>query len=264
MPYKMIILDLDHTLLREDQTISPANAAMLQRCQQADLALIIATGRMLHSALPYARKAQITLPIITCQGAMISSLDGDIYHQQVLENCLAQELLQLLQQYPLDVICCHNDHVFAASARKDFPYKDTLPKLGHHHLPLPEHIGDITPLKIGANGDPDIIAQANTAICTTFGQTVHAVQSSPFFLEITHPLATKSSAASLLAQRLDIVASEIIAIGDSMNDLDLLQYAGCGVAVANAVPQVLAAADYITASNEQDGVAQALEHLLFA
>ena len=106
------------------------------------------------------------------------------------------------------------------------------------------------------------IAQACAAVNAALGEAIHAVQSSPYFLEITHPAATKSRAAAILAQRLGIDHEEIIAFGDSMNDLDLLQFAGMGVAVANAAPQVLAAADYITDTNENDGVAKALAELL--
>ena len=109
----------------------------------------------------------------------------------------------------------------------------------------------------------DVIAQAQADIDAAFGQTVHAVQSSPYFLEITHPQATKSAAAARLAQLLAIDPSEIIAFGDSMNDLDLLQFAGCSVAVANAIPAVRTACSHITESNEADGVARALERLLF-
>ena len=262
MPYKLIILDLDHTLLKEDLTLSDHNARTLARCQAQGVSVTIATGRMLHSALPHALTAGGTLPIITCQGALLSTLSGAVINRQPLANQTARQLLSLLAPFPLDVICCHNDQVYAASAREDYRYQDTLPKLGHHHLPLPDDIGDIEPLKIGANGAPEAIAQACAAVNAALGEAIHAVQSSPYFLESTHPAATKSRAAAILAQRLGIDHEEIIAFGDSMNDLDLLQFAGMGVAVANAAPQVLAAADYITDTNENDGVAKALAELL--
>lgn len=81
MTYKLIISDLDHTLLREDHTLSEATIAAVRRCLESGIAVTLATGRRLPSALPYARQLGLTLPVITCQGAMLSTLDGQILHQ---------------------------------------------------------------------------------------------------------------------------------------------------------------------------------------
>lgn len=264
MTYKLIICDLDHTLLREDHTLSDATRRVIQRCLEADIGVTLATGRRFHSALPFARQLGLTLPVITCQGAMLSTLDGEILHQCLMEPTLAHQLLDTLARYPLEnIICCHEEHIYATQARPDAP--DPAGWIAAHpqHTPMPDNLGPIQPLKVGASGDPAVIAQAQADISAAFGPAVHAVQSSAVFLEITHPLATKSTAAAYLAQLLAIDPSEIIAFGDSMNDLDLLQFAGCSVAVANAVPVVQSACRYVTESNEQDGVARALERLLF-
>ena len=264
MTYKLIISDLDHTLLREDHTLSEATIAAVRRCLESDIAVTLATGRRLPSALPYARQLGLTLPVITCQGAMLSTLDGQILHQCLMAPALAHQLLNHLTRYPLEnIICCHEDQIYATEARSDA--RDPAGWIAAHpqHSPMPDDLGAIYPLKVGASGDPDVIAQAQADIDAAFGQTVHAVQSSPYFLEITHPQATKSAAAARLAQLLAIDPSEIIAFGDSMNDLDLLQFAGCSVAVANAIPAVRTACSHITESNEADGAARALERLLF-
>lgn len=265
MTYKLIIFDLDHTLLREDHTLSETTIDTVGRCQKAGIGVTLATGRRLPSALPYARQLGLTLPVITCQGAMLSTLDGQILHQCLMAPALAHQLLAQLTRYPLEnIICCHDDQIYATQARPDAP--DPAGWIAAHpqHTPMPDDLGAVHPLKIGASGDPEVIAQAQADIAAAFGQTVHAVQSSPYFLEITHPQATKSAAAARLAQLLAIDPSEIIAFGDSMNDLDLLQFAGCSVAVANAVPAVRSACAHITESNEQDGVARALKRLLFS
>ncbi len=264
MTYKLIILDLDHTLLREDHTLSAANIQAVQRCLQAGIGVTLATGRRLHSALPFARQLGITLPVITCQGAMLSTLSGDILYQQLLDNHLAQQMLTVLNRYPLEnIICCHQEAIYATQARADAPDPAGWVAAHPQHSPMPDDLDGICPLKVGASGNPEVIAQAQADISRQFASAVHAVQSSAVFLEITHPLATKSAACAHLAQLLSLKASEIIAFGDSMNDLDLLQFVGCSVAVANAVPPVLAACQYITKSNDEDGVAYALNRLIF-
>lgn len=263
MAYKLLILDLDHTFLSEDKTISRRNKLMVKRCLAAGIQVTFATGRLFPAALPYAQETVLTLPLISCQGAVISTLEGEVLYQQTLANQVAKNLLRLLLPLDLDVICCHENTVYAAGARADYQNKTKLAPFNHHHLPLPDDIGAIEPLKVGASGSSSEISRALALIHDHYGSSLHAVQSSPNFLEITHPSATKSVAAALLAQRLQIDPSEIIAIGDSMNDLDLLQFAGCGVAMANAVAEVKAVADLITASNEEDGVAQAIAQLIF-
>lgn len=264
MTYKLIILDLDHTLLREDHTLSAANAQAVQRCIKAGIGVTLATGRRLHSALPFARQLGITLPVITCQGAMLSTLSGDILHQCLMDTRLAQQVLATLSRYPLEnIICCHQDAIYATQARADAPDPTGWVAAHPQHSPMPDNLDGLCPLKVGASGSPEVIAEAQADISRQFGSAVHAVQSSAVFLEITHPLATKSAACAHLAHLLSLKASEIMAFGDSMNDLDLLQFAGCSVAVANAVPAVLAACHYVTKSNDEDGVACALERLIF-
>lgn len=260
--YKLAILDLDHTLLREDYTISPYSRSILQKCLAQGFLITFATGRMFHSALTYANAVDLNLPLITCQGAAVTALDGRRLYQQPLANSMAKAILNTLKPFQLDVICCHSDTVFAASARDDYPYQESLPTLNHHHQPLPDDIGNVSPLKIGANGTAAEINKALAAVVNLWGDDIHAVLSSANFLEITHRNATKSSAAAQLIHYLGLKPQEVIAIGDSMNDLDLLQFAGLGAAVANAAAPVLAAADQITASNDEDGPCRLLEQLI--
>jgi Cof subfamily protein (haloacid dehalogenase superfamily) len=88
---------------------------------------------------------------------------------------------------------------------------------------------------------------------------VHVTKSKPFFLEITDGSVNKGVALAALAEHYGIDQSEVMAIGDSLNDLEMINYAGLGVAMGNARPEIQARADIITASNEEDGVAEAIE-----
>lgn len=263
MSYKLIVFDLDHTLLKEDGSISSASQERISRCLANNIQVTLATGRMFHSALPYAQSLGLSLPLISCQGARVTALNGDILYQQPLHNGLAKNLLTLLLPLALDVICCHDEKVYARSARPGYNSNELLPPLHHHHLPLPEDIGIISPLKVGASGSPEAIETAWQLVSKHYGDQVHVTKSSPHFLEITHQQSTKSHGVHFLAQSLGIAPTEIMAFGDSMNDLDLLLYAGYGVAVANGIAELKAIADFITASNEDDGVAMAIDQLLF-
>ena len=106
------------------------------------------------------------------------------------------------------------------------------------------------------------LAEAEKMVMAKFGNKVAAVQSRNFFLDITDRRSTKGQALKLLAELKGIKQEEVIAFGDNYNDLDMLKYAGLGVAVANAREEVFAVADLITGANVDDGVAQVIEQYI--
>ena len=219
MTYKLIILDLDHTLLREDHTLSAANIQAVQRCLKAGIGVTLATGRRLHSALPFARQLGITLPVITCQGAMLSTLSGDILYQQLLDNHLAQQLLIVLNRYPLEnIICCHQEAIYATQARADAPDPAGWVAAHPQHSPMPDDLDGICPLKVGASGNPEVIAQAQADISRQFASAVHAVQSSAVFLEITIPLPPKAPPVAQMPSICSIRPAEKMPSEDARND----------------------------------------------
>lgn len=84
------------------------------------------------------------------------------------------------------------------------------------------------------------------------------VKSAPFFYEILHPLVSKGNAVKHLAEKLGFEREEVMCIGDNGNDLSMIEYAGCGIAMENSIPELKAAADIVTTSNNEDGVAHAI------
>lgn len=255
--YRLIVLDLDHTLLNEENKLSPANLNCLKHCMDQGLAVTFATGRTFSSALPFAKQAGLKMPMINCQGAAVTQMDGTVIRQKCLANPLARQILDKLLPMPVNLIYCHEDTVYAR--HHDLSRHQ---ERRSHHLPMPADMGDITPLKIGASGTEEAIHAAYQLISCQFGQTVHVAKSSPHFLEITDASATKSAAIAFLAQQLNIQREAIIAFGDSMNDLDMLSYAGTGVAMGNAINELKAIATYVAESNDNDGVAKMLHRLL--
>ncbi|NLW17483.1 MAG: HAD-IIB family hydrolase [Firmicutes bacterium] len=118
-------------------------------------------------------------------------------------------------------------------------------------------LGEAT--KVVAIGEPDLISQLLLEAKELFGDQLAINRSYPHFLEFGHPQATKAQALAWLGQRLGIEPEAMLAIGDGENDLDMIEFAGVGVAMANAPAAIQAAADFVTASNTEDGVALALE-----
>jgi Cof subfamily protein (haloacid dehalogenase superfamily) len=111
-------------------------------------------------------------------------------------------------------------------------------------------------------GDPTFLAEVEVHVKDILGDNFSVYRSDPYFLEVLPQGIDKAQCLGQLLHLLNMDVSEMIACGDGYNDLTMVQYAGLGVAMANAVPQVLAAANYVTASNDEDGVAQVVEKFL--
>lgn len=262
--YRMIAIDLDDTLLTKDLTISPRTKEYIRRAREAGVHVTLATGRMYQSALPYARELALNLPLITYQGALVK------------ETVSGEELLHL--PLPLDlareVISRIAPHFHTNVYVDDTLYVEKLTpeavQYGRVCGVVPHPVGDLlkfldrAPTKVLAVGKENELNILREQMQRYFGSALHITKSKPHFLEFSHPLATKGHALDMLARRWGLRADQVIAIGDSDNDLEMLDYAGLGVVMGNARPEVQARADYITRSNDEDGVAEVIARFVLA
>ena len=254
MTYKLIAADLDHTLLRSDGTVSDFTRETIRKCMDAGVGFTFATGRMYCSALPIARRLELTLPLITYQGALLKTLDGDVMHALHLPGDIAGELEEILRKSGMHYNIYSDEKLyFSTFGQKVMDYARHI---GVEPLAAPKGLGAIPVTQYGVFDEPERIMELKQKIDQQFGSSVHTVTSGGRVLEICHPMARKSYGLAQLAEHLGIRREEIIAFGDNNNDLDMLQYAGLGVAVDNAVPAAKEAADRVTASNNEDGVAR--------
>lgn len=256
---KLVALDLDDTLLRTDLTISPrAKKAIKEAVEQGTL-VTLATGRMYASALPYAQDLGLDLPLITYQGALVKYADGRVVHQQPLELKHAKALLKRLREYSFQINVYINDELYIEEESPELERYARVCKVPYHVVPNLVEAIKTEPSKILVIGDADKLDDLYKELTGDFRDIVHITKSKSFFLEFAHPLATKGRALHSLATSLGFTAEEVMAVGDSQNDLDMIKYAGLGVAMGNAVPQIKELARYITCKNDDDGVAEAIE-----
>ena len=260
MAYQLIAADLDRTLLRSDGTVSAFTKETILQCMEAGVGFTFATGRMYCSALPIARELQLPLPLITYQGALLKRIDGSVMHALHLPQDLAGELEEILRKSGMHYNIYADETLYFSSFGKQV--MDYARHIGVEPLAAPKGLGDIQVTQYGVFDQPEAIAALEQQIRTRFGDAVHTVISGGHFLEICHPMAQKSYGLAQLAAHLGIDRSEIVAVGDNNNDLDMLQYAGLGVAVENAVPAAKAVAKRLTASNDDDGVARLIRELV--
>lgn len=262
--FKLLALDLDDTLLGADFQISVENRLAIQRAVDSGVLVTLATGRMFRSALPYAKQLQIDLPLITYHGALIRAAAGEetLYHKPVPLRLARQvAALAAARNYHLNVYI--NDELFVAAENEFSRYYEQLAKV------KVTAVGDLSayletePTKLTIINRDGRLPEIKKELIEKYGEELAITISRPSFLEITNRLATKGQALHFLAEMHNIPREQVAAIGDSYNDLDMILYAGFGVAVANAWEEVRSAADIVTAANTDHGVAVFIKQYLF-
>lgn len=262
--FRLVVMDLDGTLLNERSEVSPRTRAVLQLAHDAGVDLTVATGRSYSLIRYFCGSLPLSGPQITFNGAVVVDpvSDKPIFLQAV-PQALVVPVLDFLSTENV-YTCFYTEHdIFV---RERAPLELALvppgcpPPIEQPHL---EDLAQLACLKIVVVADPARIDLLRPTAEQAFGDRLYVTQTAPVLLEFLHPAVSKGAALRKIIQDRGLRAEEVIAFGDSHNDLDLLQVAGTGVAMANATPEVLEAADYIALSNRQDGIAAALDELLW-
>jgi Cof subfamily protein (haloacid dehalogenase superfamily) len=261
LKYKLIVSDLDDTLLHDDQSISERTRRAIALAQARGIRFMIATGRMFPSALPFARELGLTGPIICCQGAQIADLEtGRSLREAAVPIEAAREVLRFLDGEGLYAqYYSTEDYFFEKECEQTALYHRLSGVKGRALGRKPAEALDFEPIKLLSIADPALIRQTYEKAAERFGGSLTVTISRSNYLEFSHPEAHKGAAVATVAEQLGLKAHEVMACGDAMNDLSMLRWAGLGVAVANGNDDVKARADAVTASNEGDGVALAME-----
>ena len=261
--YKLMAIDLDDTLLNDDREITPATRQALADAAAQGVIVTIATGRMYASASAIARELRMNVPLITYQGALIKNmLDGEVLYERTVPADVAQRVYAHcvehglhLQGYYNDQLYTRedNDKIIAYAQMSNIPYIVEPDFAGFMRQPQ---------TKLVIIDDPAKLNEIAGQYREWFGASAHVVKSKPHFLEIMHPEGTKGSALRFLASRFGCAIEQTIGIGDSWNDHDLVETAGLGVAMGNAIDALKQVADYITATNNEDGVKQVIDRFI--
>lgn len=263
---KLVAVDLDGTLLDNDRKISPRAKEAIQAVREMGIEVTLATGRMFFSARTYADELGLSLPLITYQGALVKvSGSGEVLYERHVDSILAQKVITLAKDHGLNVNFYVDDYVLVEELTA---YADTYARKFRAQF---REVGDLrkcahlSPLKllvIDYNEDDLILFEKKCR--REFGNTLYITKSMPEYLEYLHPEATKAAGLDAVVKHMGINPQEVMAIGDSYNDLEMLEYAGFSVVMENAREEIKAKADYITRSNDDDGVAEALDKLMQA
>lgn len=258
--YKLVALDMDDTLLNTSHEISPRTADAIRRATAQGVTVTIATGRMYCSARPFAEGLGLDVPLITYNGALIKGvLSGDTLFHCPIDASVAGEVLAFFRQQGWYLQSYVDDKLYVAEMNEHARYYEKLSKIPAIAAGDAFYTMQSAPTKLLTIAEPAEIARRRDILQPLFGDRLYIAISKPNFLEMVNPAVNKGMALARLAERLGIGREQVMAVGDSFNDLDMIEYAGWGVAMGNAPDAVKQRAQAVVGTNADDGVAEAFE-----
>ncbi|PKM76996.1 MAG: Cof-type HAD-IIB family hydrolase [Firmicutes bacterium HGW-Firmicutes-15] len=265
MSIKLVALDLDDTLLDTGLKISEDCVRTIQEVRKRGVRVTISTGRMYRSALPYAQQLEIDVPLITYQGAWVkNSLSGEVLYCKPVPRKLAIEVIKYFKVAGVHCHSYYNDQLVMESLSEEGRFYSQL--AGVEAVLVDDLIAQLDTgeaMKIMAiSYDEKQLLDIERNLKLNYGDNLHITRSKPYFLEVMHREANKAKALEVIARHFGIGRQEVMAVGDSYNDIEMIEWAGLGVAMGNAFQSVKEIADFVTASNEEEGVAEALRRFI--
>lgn len=272
MKYRLICLDIDGTLINSKYEIGERTKRALQLAQAQGYIVTLVTGRRFLSTVKYSRELELDLPIICNNGGLIAASNtGKPFHICTIPGEHAQRIFSVWTEYEVPVFAYRHTltppDIYSQNPGDHSRIKSYLDREGENIRVVPDIRTAFTwePLKIITYG------HRHTEKC--YYETRELYRNAPLhsfltdyegvaYLEIYPQQATKANGLRWLCNYYGINREQIIAFGDNLNDLDMLEWAGLGVAMGNALPEVKAMADKVTADRDEDGIAQTLEDVL--
>jgi len=259
MSIRAIAFDLDDTLLRSDLTVSDYTVNVLQRASERGIIILPASGRTRDSMFPTVQRIGCAAALISCNGADVWTTDRELLMQELLPVDLAHEVARFAAQR--GVYCqTYSPSRFFYSMENEYAvsYAQSSSLEG-------EYVGDLTAFirkpvtKLLMMDTPERIAALYAEARSLFDGRASLTCSKPYFLECNPLKATKGNALRWCAQHFGFAMNELLAFGDSLNDVSMLEAAGTGVAMGNAREDVKALGFPVCRTNDNDGVARYID-----
>lgn len=264
--YKLIALDMDGTLLNEEKQISPANYEAIQQARENGVKVVLASGRPLVGFKRYLEELNLISEneyAVAFNGALVQSSEGnEIISKTTLTVEDYKYLYELSKELKVNIHALTESMVISPKDNKYTRLEAEMNHISSEIIAVEDVAENTTIVKVMFIDEPELIEEIMEKIPEEVRNTYTIVRSAPFFLEFLHKSVNKGAGVAALAEKLNIKQEEVICIGDAGNDIHMIKYAGLGVAMGNAFPEVKKAANFITKTNEQDGVAHIINKFI--
>ncbi|WP_226527409.1 Cof-type HAD-IIB family hydrolase [Metabacillus niabensis] len=266
MSYKMIVLDLDDTLLRDDHSISVRTKDALMKAQELGVKVVLASGRPTFGMRHIAQELNLDH-----YGSFILSFNGGKIincstEEEMFSSTLSPEAIHKLYEVSVrEGVFIHTYMGDEIITQEENPYTDIEANLTGLPIKIvPNFVKAVNEpvVKSLMVGPPEQLKEVERKLQTELADEFSIMRSKPYFLEFTEKGVTKGTSLDQLIQACGIKREEIIAIGDSYNDLSMIEFAGLGVAMGNAPDDIKEIANFVTDTNMNDGVAKVVEEFI--
>ena len=270
MKYKLLVLDVDGTLLNDEREISKRTLAALLKVQQMGVRIVLASGRPTYGLMPLAKTLElgnyggVVLSYNGCQ--IIKAQNGEILFERRINPEMLPYLEKKARKNGFAIFTYHDDTLITDSPDNEYIKNEAL--LNNLKIIREDEFStaiDFAPCKCMLVSDKEkALIGLEQHWEKRLAGTLDAFRSEPYFLEVVPCGVNKANTLGALLEHLGVTREEVIAVGDGVCDVTMLQLAGMGVAMGHSQDSVKVCADYVTASNEEDGVALAVEKLILA
>ena len=270
MKYKLLVLDVDGTLLNDEREISKRTLAALLKVQQMGVRIVLASGRPTYGLMPLAKTLELgnyggfVLSYNGCQ--IIKAQNGEILFERRINPEMLPYLEKKARKNGFAIFTYHDDTLITDSPDNEYIKNEAL--LNNLKIIREDEFStaiDFAPCKCMLVSDKEkALIGLEQHWEKRLAGTLDAFRSEPYFLEVVPCGVNKANTLGALLEHLGVTREEVIAVGDGVCDVTMLQLAGMWVAMGHSQDSVKVCADYVTASNEEDGVALAVEKLILA
>lgn len=263
--YKLVAIDLDDTLLNNEGIISEKNKEAIQRAENAGVKVVIVSGRSYASTKQLIKELALPNLTVSLNGAYIQDpADDRLVASFPIDQSITQELIEDIEPFDVHINYYHGEKVFCQRQSEQALFYSQMNNIQIDYIDsLAELSKTVQAGKLLMSDDREKLKQIRDLLQEKYGDQLNIVFSKPFFLEATDKNASKGTALLKVAEMYGITPQEIIAIGDSENDISMIRNAGLGITVANAKENIKKEADFVTLSNNESGVAYAINKFIF-
>lgn len=265
--YKGVFIDIDGTLIRSDHSLSQITIGVIQRVKQMGIKVVLVSARPLHGILSISKQIGFSdVPIASLNGSYIA-LDELVLYNKIIEVQLLSQLYNKLKNYNVSIIYYQQMKWFAEAENRYTINEQKITEIpliiaSFNDLLNMWKKDNTGPNKLLVVGEPGQIKIIQEDLRPSFDHMLNMYTSKPIYLEVMDIEASKTYAVQFFMEKYNFKREEVIAIGDNFNDKEMIEFAGVGIAMGNAPDEVKNVADYVTDTNNNDGVAKALSHFL--
>lgn len=268
MNYEIIVLDLDGTLTNRYKIITPKTKKALMELLKMGKQIVLASGRPTYGVMPLARELQLDVYggyILSFNGGVIMNCKtGETVFRRSLPPESNKTIITLAEDHGVNILTYEGEMIITPDAACPYAAKESaINKLALREIENMKAYTTFQVPKFVMLDDGDYLSMIEGRVKAALGKNFSVYRSEPYFLEILPKGIDKAQSLERLLSRIGLAKEQMIACGDGYNDLSMIEYAGLGVAMENGVLPTKKAADYITLSNNDDGIAHVVEKFMF-